>query len=71
MIWWVWEYLPLAIYPDIEDRCFSGSQLLLNWEKIPGNPVTPLMEMDENGRPYRVIRSLYLEGRRGISRAIR
>ena len=60
-----WTDLPLAIYPDIEKACFSGSTLveedrvialydgylaglmvavssdplLLNWEKIPGNPV--------------------------------
>ncbi|MDP7398195.1 MAG: glycoside hydrolase family 32 protein [Lentisphaeria bacterium] len=75
-----WKDLPLAIYPGIEDSCFSGStlveedrviamyhgtragnmvavsedSLLLNWEKIPGNPVIPLMEADEKGRPYRV-----------------
>ena len=75
-----WQDLPLAIYPGIEDRCFSGSTLveddrviamyhgtragnmvavssdplLLNWEKIPGNPVIPMMDADANGRPYRV-----------------
>ena len=75
-----WKDLPLAIYPGIEEKCFSGSTLveqdrviaiyhgpragnmvavssdplLLNWEKIPDNPVIPLIEADENGRPYRV-----------------
>ena len=75
-----WNDLPLAIYPGIEDKCFSGSTfvesdrviamyhgtsagnmvavssdpLLLNWEKIPGNPVIPMMEVNANGRPYRV-----------------
>ena len=75
-----WKDLPLAIYPGIEESCFSGSTLveddrviamyhgtragnmiavstdplLLNWEKIPGNPVIPLMQTDEKGRPYRV-----------------
>ena len=32
----------------------SGDPLLLNWEKIPGNPVIPLTEPDPTGRPYRV-----------------
>ena len=75
-----WRDLPLAIYPGIEEMCYSGSTLveedrviaiyhgpsagnmvavasdplLLNWEKVPGNPVIPLKEPDENGRPYRV-----------------
>jgi beta-fructofuranosidase len=75
-----WKDLPLAIYPDIEECCFSGSTLveddrviamyhgtsagnmvaissdplLLNWEKIPGNPVIPTINADVNGRPYRV-----------------
>ena len=75
-----WRDLPLAIYPGIEEMCYSGSTLveddrviaiyhgpsagnmvavasdplLLNWEKVPGNPVVPLTESDENGRPYRV-----------------
>lgn len=75
-----WEDLPLAIYPGIEDKCFSGSTLveedrviafyhgtsagnmvaisedplLLNWEKIPGNPVIPMMTADKKGYPYRV-----------------
>ena len=80
-----WQDLPLAIYPGIEERCFSGGTLveddrviamyrgtrggtklsdsiiavssdplLLNWEKIPGNPVIPLVPEDDNGLPYRV-----------------
>ena len=75
-----WSDLPLAIYPGIEEACYSGSTLverdrviamyhgrgagnmiavsgdplLLNWEKIPGNPVIPLTEPDSIGRPYRV-----------------
>jgi beta-fructofuranosidase len=75
-----WTDLPLAIYPGIEDKCFSGSAfveedrviamyhgtsagnmvavaddpLLLNWQKIPGNPVIPSVQEDEKGRPYRV-----------------
>ena len=75
-----WKDLPLAIYPGIEEKCFSGATLveedrviamyhgtragnmvavssdplLLNWEKIPGNPVIPMMEADVNGLPYRV-----------------
>ena len=32
----------------------SSDPLLLNWEKIPGNPVTPAIEADADGRPYRV-----------------
>ena len=32
----------------------SSDPLLLNWEKIPGNPVIPMMDADENGCPYRV-----------------
>ncbi|MDP7251783.1 MAG: glycoside hydrolase family 32 protein [Planctomycetota bacterium] len=75
-----WEDLPLAIFPGIEDKCFSGSTfveeerviamyhgtsagnmvavsddpLLLNWEKIPGNPVVPMIDTDVKGLPYRV-----------------
>jgi beta-fructofuranosidase len=75
-----WSDLPLAIYPGIENCCFSGSALaeedrvialyhgtqagnmiavssdplLLNWEKIPGNPVIPVVQPDAQGRPYRV-----------------
>ena len=32
----------------------SSDPLLLNWEKIPGNPVIPMIEADADGRPYRV-----------------
>jgi len=33
----------------------SSDPLLLNWEKIPGNPVIPIVPLDEkSGRPYRV-----------------
>ncbi|MBM3243095.1 glycoside hydrolase family 32 protein [Candidatus Poribacteria bacterium] len=75
-----WKDLPLAIYPGIEECCFSGATLvedvrviamyhgtragnmvaissdalLLNWEKLPGNPVIPMISADANGRPYRV-----------------
>jgi len=75
-----WIDLPLAIYPGIEEKCFSGSTLveddrviamyhgtragnmvaiskdplLLNWEKIPGNPVIPMIDANANGLPYRV-----------------
>ena len=75
-----WTDLPLAIYPGIEEACYSGSALveedrviaiyhgtragnmvavsddplLLNWEKVPGNPVIPMVEPDPMGRPYRV-----------------
>ncbi|MCG2660064.1 MAG: glycoside hydrolase family 32 protein [Kiritimatiellae bacterium] len=78
-----WQDLPLALYPGIEEACWSGSTLveenrviamyhghcgtragnmvavsgdplLLNWEKIPGNPVIPKMNADETGRPYQV-----------------
>jgi len=75
-----WKDLPLAIYPGIEECCFSGATLveedrviamyhgtragnivaissdplLLNWEKIPGNPVIPVISADANGLPYRV-----------------
>jgi beta-fructofuranosidase len=75
-----WRDLPLAIYPGIEECCFSGATLveddrviamyhgtragnmvavssdplLLNWEKIPGNPVIPMIEADAMGRPYLV-----------------
>ena len=75
-----WKDLPLAMYPGIEEKCYSGSTLveedrvialyhgpgagnmiavsrdplLVNWEKIPGNPVIPMMQADGNGLPYRV-----------------
>jgi beta-fructofuranosidase len=33
----------------------SSDPLLLNWKKIPGNPVIPIVPLDEqSGRPYRV-----------------
>ena len=32
----------------------SSDPLLLNWEKLPGNPVIPIIEADANGLPYRV-----------------
>ena len=32
----------------------SDDPLLLNWEKIPGNPVIPMVDPDPTGRPYRV-----------------
>lgn len=32
----------------------SSDPLLLNWEKIPGNPVIPMVPLDDQGQPYRV-----------------
>ena len=32
----------------------SSDPLLLNWKKHPGNPVIPIVPVDENGVPYRV-----------------
>lgn len=32
----------------------SSDPLLLNWEKITGNPVIPIVEVDETQHPYRV-----------------
>ncbi len=75
-----WPDLPIAIYPGIEEKCYSGSSLaeddrvlacyhgtsagtiiaeasdplLLNWEKIPGNPVIEEIEPDAMGCPYRI-----------------
>jgi beta-fructofuranosidase len=75
-----WTDLPLAIFPGIEEKCFSGSTfveegrviamyygtsagnmvavsedpLLLNWEKVPGNPVVPMIDTDAMGRPFRI-----------------
>ena len=75
-----WHDLPLAIYPDPEDKCFSGATLvekdrvlacyhgieegtmvaissdplLLNWEKITGKAVIPIVDTDLTGRPYHV-----------------
>lgn len=75
-----WKDLPLAIYPDPEDKCFSGSALaekdrviaiyhgiltgtmvavsddplLLNWEKLTGNAVIPIIKPDGSGWPFRI-----------------
>ena len=75
-----WQDLPIAIYPDIEEKCYSGSArveqdrvlacyhgtsagtmiasssdpLLLNWQKIPGNPVIPENETALPGDPYKI-----------------
>ncbi len=43
----------------------SGDPLLLNWEKIPGNPVIPMMQPDEMGRPYRVYDPCIWKGENG------
>ena len=32
----------------------ASDPLLLNWKKHPGNPVIPIVPVDENGSPYRV-----------------
>jgi len=32
----------------------ASDPLLLNWAKHPGNPVIPIVPVDENGAPYRV-----------------
>jgi beta-fructofuranosidase len=75
-----WRDLPLAIYPNPEDKCFSGATLveedrviamyhgtsagnmvavssdplLLNWEKVTGQPVIPMTNPDGSPLPYRV-----------------
>lgn len=75
-----WRDLPYAIYPDPEERCFSGSTLveesrviamyhgtkagnmvavsddplLLNWDKVTGQPVIPMLNPDGTTPPYRV-----------------
>ena len=75
-----WKDLPLALYPDQENDCFSGQilveddrviatyhgtgagnaiatasdPLLLNWQKHTSNPVIPMVDVDDNGMPYRV-----------------
>ena len=101
-----WQDMPPAIYPDIENDCYSGQTLVENdrviaiyhgtqsgniigissddklqsWEKLPGNPVIPIVPMDENSLPYRVfdpciwkekdgyysISGVYKNGQRGI-----
>ena len=75
-----WRDLPLAIYPNPERACFSGSTfveddrviamyhgtevgnmvavssdpLLLNWEKVTGKAVIPMVNPDGSVPPYRV-----------------
>jgi beta-fructofuranosidase len=75
-----WRDLPLAIYPDPEDKCFSGSTLveedrviamyhgtkagtmvavssdplLLNWEKVTGQPVIPYPKPGQPSVPYNI-----------------
>ncbi len=47
----------IAIYHGLKTGnmvAVSSDPLLLNWEKIPGNPVIPIVEVDETQRPYRV-----------------
>ena len=84
-----WRDLPIAIYPGIEEKCYSGSTLveddrvlacyhgtnagtmiaesadplLLNWEKIPGNPV--IAETDGAAAPYRIGDPCLWRGDRG------
>jgi beta-fructofuranosidase len=86
-----WQDLPIAIYPGIEEKCYSGSclaeddrvlacyhgtsagtmiatatdPLLLNWEKIPGNPVIAEVEGAEPGSPYRVGDPCLWKGKKG------
>lgn len=75
-----WRDLPYAIYPDIEESCYSGATLveanrviamyhgtkagnmiaisddplLLNWSKIAGNPVIPIVGPSGSDVPYSV-----------------
>ena len=84
-----WRDLPIAIYPGIEEKCYSGSALveddrvlacyhgtragtmiatssdplLLNWDKIPGNPVIPETEAAE--MPYRIGDPCLWKGEKG------
>jgi len=86
-----WQDLPIAIYPDIEEKCYSGSALveqdrvlacyhgtsagtmiasssdplLLNWQKIPGNPVIPENETALPGDPYKIGDPCLWKGRKG------
>ena len=86
-----WRDLPIAIYPGIEEKCYSGSALteadrvlacyhgtgagtmiaqasdplLLNWEKIPGNPVIPEEESAAPGDPYRIGDPCLWKGEKG------
>ena len=76
-----WKDLPIALYPDQENDCFSGQtlveadrviatyhgtqagnaiatagdDLLVDWDKHPGNPVIPIVPVAaKSGAPYRV-----------------
>ncbi len=75
-----WRDLPIAIYPNPEDKCFSGSTfvdedrviamyhgtrvgtmvavsddpLLLNWDKVTGQPVIPYAKPGEEPLPYNI-----------------
>ena len=86
-----WRDLPIAIYPGIEEKCYSGSALteedrvlacyhgtsagtmiaeasdplLLNWEKIPGNPVIPEDETAAPGDPFRIGDPCLWKGEKG------
>lgn len=47
----------IAIYHGLEAGngiATAGDPLLLNWKKHPGNPVIPIVPVDDNGAPYRV-----------------
>lgn len=47
----------IAIYHGTESGnsiATASDPLLLNWRKHPGNPVIPMVPVDENGLPYRV-----------------
>lgn len=86
-----WQDLPIAIYPGIEEKCYSGSclveadrvlacyhgtsagtmiaaasdPLLLNWEKLHGNPVIAEVEGAEPGSPYRIGDPCLWKGEKG------
>lgn len=86
-----WQDLPIAIYPGIEEKCYSGSSLaeddrvlacyhgtsagtiiaeasdplLLNWEKIPGNPVIEEIEPEVMDYPYRIGDPCLCKGKKG------
>ena len=75
-----WRDLPLAIYPNPEEKCFSGTTfvekdrviamyhgtragtmcavssdpLLLNWDKVTGQPVIPYAKPGEDPLPYNI-----------------
>lgn len=47
----------IAIYHGLEagnSIATASDPLLLNWKKHPGNPVIPIVPVDDNGAPYRV-----------------